>query len=139
MRTVYLDNNATTQPAPEVIEAMLPFFTELWGNPSSMHVFGGQVRRHVERARAQVQEMRLGDQAGDVAVLLLANYTYPDLVAATVAAEGLDVGALTLADFLALPQEFVDAWLVGVYALCPHWAPGRKPETAEAEAAEKNG
>src|ERR1035437_5181444 len=54
MRTVYLDNNATTQPAPEVIEAILPFFTELWGNPSSMHVFGGQVRRHVELARAQV-------------------------------------------------------------------------------------
>lgn len=54
MRTVYLDNNATTQLAPEVIEAMLPFFTELWGNPSSMHVFGGQVRQHVERARAQV-------------------------------------------------------------------------------------
>ncbi|MBU4211573.1 MAG: cysteine desulfurase NifS [Verrucomicrobia bacterium] len=57
MKTVYLDNNATTQPAPEVIEAMLPFFTELWGNPSSMHVFGGQVRRHVELARAQVAEL----------------------------------------------------------------------------------
>ncbi|MBI2440340.1 MAG: cysteine desulfurase NifS [Lentisphaerae bacterium] len=54
MRPVYLDNNATTQPAPEVVEAMQPFFTELWGNPSSMHKFGGQVRRHVETARAQV-------------------------------------------------------------------------------------
>ena len=54
MKNVYLDNNATTQVAPEVIEAMTPFFTELWGNPSSMHLFGGQVRKHVERAREQV-------------------------------------------------------------------------------------
>ena len=54
MKQVYLDNNATTRMAPEVLEAMQPFFTELWGNPSSMHVFGGQVRKHIERARAQV-------------------------------------------------------------------------------------
>ena len=54
MRNVYLDNNATTQVAPEVTEAMLPFFKELWGNPSSMHYFGGQVAGHVETAREQV-------------------------------------------------------------------------------------
>jgi len=53
-RTIYLDNNATTMVAPEVVEAMMPFFTELWGNPSSMHFFGGQVRRYVEKARAQL-------------------------------------------------------------------------------------
>ncbi len=52
MKTVYLDNNATTRPAPEVVEAMLPFLTDLWGNPSSMHAFGGQVARYVEAARA---------------------------------------------------------------------------------------
>jgi cysteine desulfurase len=51
---VYLDNNATTAVAPEVIAAMEPYFTTLWGNPSSMHRFGGQVMRDVERARAQV-------------------------------------------------------------------------------------
>jgi len=51
---VYLDNNATTRVAPEVIEAMQPFFTELWGNPSSMHHFGGQVARYVEQAREKV-------------------------------------------------------------------------------------
>jgi len=54
VKNIYLDNNATTRVAPEVIEAMTPFFTELWGNPSSMHVFGGQVRKPIDQARAQV-------------------------------------------------------------------------------------
>lgn len=54
MRTVYIDNNATTQIADEVREAMMPFLTDLWGNPSSMHTFGGQVKKHVEKAREQV-------------------------------------------------------------------------------------
>jgi cysteine desulfurase len=53
-RLVYLDNNATTCVAPEVRDAMLPFFSELWGNPSSMHAFGGQVARQVEEARARL-------------------------------------------------------------------------------------
>jgi len=60
---VYLDNNATTAVAPEVIEAMAPFFKELWGNPSSMHVFGGQVRRHVENARGQVADFLGADKS----------------------------------------------------------------------------
>jgi hypothetical protein len=42
-RVIYLDNNATTMVAPEVRDAMLPFFENLYGNPSSMHAFGGQV------------------------------------------------------------------------------------------------
>lgn len=54
MKTVYLDNNATTRIADEVREAMLPFLTDLWGNPSSMHTFGGQVKKHIETAREQV-------------------------------------------------------------------------------------
>ena len=53
-RTIYLDNNATTAVAPEVREAMEPFFGELYGNPSSMHGFGGQVAGHITRAREQV-------------------------------------------------------------------------------------
>jgi cysteine desulfurase len=54
MKTVYLDNNATTQVAPEVLEAMLPYFHDLYGNPSSMHSFGGQVAQKIREAREQV-------------------------------------------------------------------------------------
>ena len=53
-KTVYFDNNATTQVAPEVRDAMLPFFGELSGNPSSMHAFGGSVAKHVDAAREEV-------------------------------------------------------------------------------------
>ncbi len=62
-KLVYLDNNATTSVASEVIEAMMPFFKELWGNPSSMHAFGGQVHRHVENARQQVAELLGADKS----------------------------------------------------------------------------
>jgi cysteine desulfurase len=54
MRTIYVDNNATTRVAPEVFEEMTPYFTDLYGNPSSMHFFGGQVQRKVEEARERV-------------------------------------------------------------------------------------
>ena len=54
MTTIYLDNNATTAVAPEVLEAMLPYFHSLYGNPSSMHSFGGQVGRSLQAAREQV-------------------------------------------------------------------------------------
>lgn len=53
-KTVYLDNNATTRTAPEVKEAMDPFFCELYGNPSSMHAFGGKVATHLAKAREEV-------------------------------------------------------------------------------------
>jgi len=52
--TIYLDNNASTQVAPEVLEAILPYFHEFYGNPSSMHYFGGQVGRLLRQAREQV-------------------------------------------------------------------------------------
>lgn len=53
-KTIYFDNNATTQVAPEVRDAMLPFFGELYGNPSSMHAFGGSVAKHLDAAREEV-------------------------------------------------------------------------------------
>jgi len=51
---VYLDNNATTRVAPEVLEEMLPFFKERYGNPSSMYAFGGDVHRDLDRARERM-------------------------------------------------------------------------------------
>ena len=53
-KTIYFDNNATTQVAPEVRDAMLPFFGELYGNPSSMRAFGGSVAKHLDAAREEV-------------------------------------------------------------------------------------
>ncbi len=57
MEITYLDNNATTMTAPEVLEAMEPYLRELYGNPSSMHTFGGQIHRKLEEARAKVAEL----------------------------------------------------------------------------------
>jgi cysteine desulfurase len=57
MKTVYVDNNATTQVAPEVLEVMLPYFKGRYGNPSSMHSFGGNISRDIKKAREQVAAM----------------------------------------------------------------------------------
>ncbi len=54
MKVVYLDNNATTQCTPAVVEAMLPYFAQQYGNASSMHAFGGNNRKAVDEARRQV-------------------------------------------------------------------------------------
>jgi cysteine desulfurase len=54
---IYVDNNATTRVAPEVLAAMLPFLTDFYGNPSSMHRFGGQVKRHIDEAREKVARL----------------------------------------------------------------------------------
>lgn len=54
---IYLDNNATTRCDQAVVEAMLPYFTEQFGNPSSMHSFGAKVGHAVKSARASVQKL----------------------------------------------------------------------------------
>ena len=56
-KIIYMDNNATTRIAPEVVDAMMPFLTDCYGNPSSMHTFGGQVGRAVEEARAKIADL----------------------------------------------------------------------------------
>ncbi len=56
-RIIYVDNNATTAVDPSVFEAMKPFLTELYGNPSSIHTFGGQVEKYIEEARASVASL----------------------------------------------------------------------------------
>jgi cysteine desulfurase len=61
MKTVYLDNNATTMTDPSVVEAMRPFWHEIYANPSSMHSFGGQVHKHIDTAREQVAALMNAD------------------------------------------------------------------------------
>ena len=63
--TIYLDCNATTPCSAEVVEAMLPFFTEEYGNPSSSHIMGRGAHRHVEVARRQVAHL-IGATASEV-------------------------------------------------------------------------
>jgi len=65
VKTVYVDNNATTKVAPEVLEVMVPFFSEYYGNPSSMHFFGGQVQKKVDEARGKVAEF-LGAEPSEI-------------------------------------------------------------------------
>jgi cysteine desulfurase len=54
MNTIYLDNNATTKIAPEAFDEMTPYLTDLYGNPSSMHTFGGSLHNKIEEARERV-------------------------------------------------------------------------------------
>jgi len=62
---VYLDNNATTQIDPAVLDAMWPYLSEFYGNPSSMHSFGGQVKTALDEARGQVASL-LGAQDTEI-------------------------------------------------------------------------
>ena len=54
MKTIYVDNNATTRVDESVLQEMLPYFTENYGNPSSMHTFGGNVAADISKARERV-------------------------------------------------------------------------------------
>jgi len=57
MNVIYVDNNATTMVAPEVLDAMLPYFSTYYGNPSSMHSFGGNVAAEIKTARENVAKL----------------------------------------------------------------------------------
>jgi len=57
MKVIYVDNNATTKVAPEVLQEMLHYFSEFYGNPSSMHSFGGQVGLKLKEARAKIANL----------------------------------------------------------------------------------
>jgi cysteine desulfurase len=65
MKTIYFDNNATTKVADEVFEEIKPYFCELYGNPSSMHTFGGQVGIKIRQAREKVAAL-LGCDASEI-------------------------------------------------------------------------
>ena len=57
MRRVYMDHNATTPVHPEVLEAMMPFFKEEFGNASSIHWAGREVKKYVDEAREKVASL----------------------------------------------------------------------------------
>ena len=65
MKTIYFDNNATTKVDERVLEEMKPLFCELYGNPSSMHTFGGQIGRRISQAREQVADL-LGCEPSEI-------------------------------------------------------------------------
>lgn len=87
-KVVYMDNNATTRVAPEVVEAMMPYLIDAYGNPSSMHTFGGEIAHAVRTARQKVAAL-LGAEPeeitftscgteSDSTAILSALRTYPE-------------------------------------------------------------
>jgi len=65
MDVIYLDNNATTKVAPEVVETMLPYLSDYYGNPSSMHSFGGNVAEKIKEARQSIADL-IGATADEI-------------------------------------------------------------------------
>ncbi|HEY0721628.1 MAG TPA: aminotransferase class V-fold PLP-dependent enzyme, partial [Gammaproteobacteria bacterium] len=66
MQPIYLDNNATTRVDDAVVQAMLPFLTEQYGNASSLHAFGNQVARALKEARSKVQQLLGAEQESEI-------------------------------------------------------------------------
>jgi hypothetical protein len=83
----------------------------------------------------QKTEERPTDPVTMSAVAILAQVVYPDLISATIEASGLNVGTLSIDDFIALDERLVGAWETAVYDLNPHWLAG--PGPAEDEGAQK--
>ena len=87
-KVIYMDNNATTRIAPEVVDAMMPYLTEYYGNPSSMHTFGGTVGKAVKTARQTTAHLIGADPdeivftscgtESDSTAILSALQTYPE-------------------------------------------------------------
>ncbi len=65
MKTIYFDNNATTKVAEQVLEEIKPYFCDLYGNPSSMHTFGGQIGAKIRNAREQITAL-LGCEPSEI-------------------------------------------------------------------------
>ncbi len=65
MKKAYLDNAATTPMLPAVVETMLPFLKEAYGNPQSLHDWGDEAREAIEEARGQVAAL-IGGQPEEI-------------------------------------------------------------------------
>jgi len=87
-RKVYLDNMATTSVLPEVLEAMLPYFSEVYGNPQSIHSWGDEAREAIETAREQVATL-VGGEAEEIL------FTSSGTEANNLALKGLALGQMT--------------------------------------------
>ena len=96
MMITYLDNNATTQCSPEVIDAMRPYFGERYGNPSSMHSFGGKVARDLDAARANVAAL-IGADAQEIIFTGCGTESNNHALSGAVAALGKKVTLITSA------------------------------------------
>ncbi len=88
MKVIYLDNNATTRTLPEVLQKMAPYFTDFYGNASSIHTFGGSNKHAIESARSQVAKLlnakpeeiifTSGGTEGDSTAIFSAVNSYPN-------------------------------------------------------------
>ena len=88
MKVIYLDNNATTRTLPEVLQKMTPYFTDFYGNASSIHTFGGSNKHAIEAARSQVATLlnakpeeiifTSGGTEGDSTAIFSAVNSYPN-------------------------------------------------------------
>src|SRR5208337_2216268 len=85
---IYLDHNATTPILPEVLEAMMPYLTTEWGNPSSAYKFGSKLKAVVETAREQVAEL-IGAPSRDVIFTSCATESNNTAIAAALRATGV--------------------------------------------------
>ena len=64
-KLIYLDNAATTKTAPEVVEAMLPYFTEYYGNPSSIYELAGESKKAINEGREKIANV-LGAKTNEI-------------------------------------------------------------------------
>ncbi len=85
---IYLDHNATTPVLPEVLEAMMPYLTTEWGNPSSAYKFGAKLKSVIETAREQVAEL-IGAHPMDVIFTSCATESNNAAIAAALRATGV--------------------------------------------------
>ena len=95
-KIVYFDNNATTRIAPEVRDAMLPYFGERYGNPSSMHAFGGSVARDIDCARDEVARFMNADP-GEIVFTSCATESNNTAIRGVAEALGPEVKVITTA------------------------------------------
>ena len=95
-KVVYFDNNATTRIAPEVRDAMLPYFGERYGNPSSMHSFGGRVAKDIDCARDEVARFMNADP-GDIVFTSCATESNNTAIRGVAEALGPEVKVITTA------------------------------------------